>query len=265
MKVEPFSYFFIIFAIMFNRRKHIAFVISTLILICCWACSDKKSNDWVDETFDTEEFTDLFEDVYPTVPRPPESKRPNGEGRIKVHDVGPFDIVFNDSNFLQLEAAMKFGISPISDLGGAYTFDKPVVKVESNDIYKIDNLTHSAPYLVPKAALLLKVIGSNFIDSLRSRGGDCNIIKVTSLLRTQQSVKKLRRVNMNAVDTSTHMYGTTFDISYNFFHNTDTTWKIYQGDLKNLLAEVLRDLQKQGKCYVKYEKKTACFHITVAQ
>jgi hypothetical protein len=29
-----------------------------------------------------------------------------------------------------------------------------------------------------------------------------------------------------------------------------------------LLGEVLRDLRNQGRCLVKYEYKTACFHIT---
>ena len=32
--------------------------------------------------------------------------------------------------------------------------------------------------------------------------------------------------------------------------------------LKAVLGEVLRDLKKQGRCYVKHEVKQACFHIT---
>lgn len=32
--------------------------------------------------------------------------------------------------------------------------------------------------------------------------------------------------------------------------------------LKLVLAEVLRDLKQADRCYVKYEIKQACFHIT---
>ena len=32
--------------------------------------------------------------------------------------------------------------------------------------------------------------------------------------------------------------------------------------LKLVLAEVLRDVRKADKCYVKYELKQGCFHIT---
>jgi hypothetical protein len=28
------------------------------------------------------------------------------------------------------------------------------------------------------------------------------------------------------------------------------------------LAEVLNDMRKQGRCYIKYEVKQSCFHIT---
>ena len=32
--------------------------------------------------------------------------------------------------------------------------------------------------------------------------------------------------------------------------------------LKMVLSEVLRDLKQAGRCYVKYELKQGCFHIT---
>jgi hypothetical protein len=32
--------------------------------------------------------------------------------------------------------------------------------------------------------------------------------------------------------------------------------------LKNLLAEVLYDLQTHDRCYVKFERHQSCFHIT---
>ena len=32
--------------------------------------------------------------------------------------------------------------------------------------------------------------------------------------------------------------------------------------LKTVLAEVLRDLREAGRCYVRYEVKQGCFHVT---
>lgn len=189
--------------------------------------------------------------------------RPGVVRSIKVNSLGPLARVFNDSNYLQLEAAQKLGIEPVTDLHSAYFMKRPLVKVESNQYYHIDSLRHSLPYLVPEAAALLEVIGKNFIDSLSSRGGDSYKIKVTSLLRTPETVGRLRRVNVNATDSSTHQYATTFDISYTNFYCLDQNRIINQGDLKNLLGEVLYDLRRQGKCLVKYERKTGCFHVTV--
>ena len=189
----------------------------------------------------------------------------NGARRIKVNNIGPLYQVFNDSNHLQLEAARRLGISPVSDLSSAYFTGRPIVKVSSNEYYQIDSLTHSVPFLVPEAADLLTQIGSNFNDSLHARGGKGNRIKITSLLRTPESVNRLRRVNINATDSSTHQFGTTFDISYVNFYCPDPTLQVDQGDLKNLLAEVLNDLRKQGQCLVKYERKTGCFHVTATK
>ena len=182
---------------------------------------------------------------------------------IRVKNIGPLSKVFNDSNYLQLEAARTLGIDPLESLSSYYFMRRPIVKVSSNSYYQLDSLRHSLPYLVPEAANLLNDIGKNFIDSLTGRGGDSYKIKVTSLLRTPESVGRLRRVNINATDSSTHQYGTTFDISYTNFYCLDNTREINQGDLKNLLAEVLNDLRQEGRCYVKYEYKTGCFHVTV--
>ena len=189
-------------------------------------------------------------------------KNVNGVRSIRVNNIGPLGKVFNDSNYVHLQTAQVLGITPLEDLASAYFMKRPIVKVTSNEYYQIDSLRHSVPYLVPEAALLLEEIGKNFIDSLHSRGGDSYKIKVTSLLRTPETVGRLKRVNINATDSSTHQYATTFDISYTNFYCMDDTRQINQGDLKNLLGEVLKDLRDQGRCYVKYEYKTGCFHIT---
>lgn len=188
---------------------------------------------------------------------------PRHNDRIPIYFRGNLKEIFNDSNKYQYAAAELNGLKPISDLGSSYFTTQPVVKITSSEYYEIDSLKHSLPYLVPKAARLLKDIGRNFIDSLARRGADGYRIRVTSLLRTPQSVRRLRRVNRNAVDSSTHQFGTTFDISFTRFHCLDSSRTIHDGDLKNLLAEVLLDMRRQQRCLVKYEAKGGCFHITV--
>lgn len=187
---------------------------------------------------------------------------PRYNDRIQINNIGRLADVFNDSNKYQYVYAEQLGITPITGIHEAYFTRRPLRHITSCNLYKVDTLTHSLPFLVPEAARLLEDIGQNFIDSLASRGADGYRIKVTSLLRTAASVKRLRRVNVNATDSSTHQFGTTFDLSYTRFHCLDTTRTIHDGDLKNLLAEVLLDLRAQNRCLVKFERKTGCFHIT---
>jgi hypothetical protein len=86
---------------------------------------------------------------------------------------------------------------------------------------------------------------------------------VTSVLRTDADVKSLSRTNINASKRSVHCYGTTVDITYTrFMKHDDEGPSARDVDLKAVLTEVLRDMREQGRCYVKYEVKQACFHIT---
>jgi hypothetical protein len=143
-----------------------------------------------------------------------------------------------------------------------------LVKIRSNKYYTVDRLTHSIPYLTEGAAELLETIGRNFLDSLASKGLNPNKIIVTSVLRTQEDVKRLQKSgNVNASSNSAHNYATTIDITYSRFDKIETRLlRRYESVntelLKSVLGEVLMELQKEGKCYVKYEKKQHCFHIT---
>lgn len=197
------------------------------------------------------------------MPAPMASNDQNRSKRIRVRNIGRLPELFNDSNLVQLRAARRLGIDPVTSLSSSYFTKRPIIHIISNDFYTVDSLSHSVPFLVPEAAALLHDIGSNFIDSLSNRGADGYRIRVTSLLRTPETVRSLRKVNINATDSSTHQFATTFDISYVKFHPSSPSREIEQEDLKNLLAEVLLDLRQAGRCYVKYEKKTGCFHVTV--
>jgi hypothetical protein len=183
--------------------------------------------------------------------------------KMKINSLGgTLARVFNDSNYVHLEEAERMGIKPIESLADVWNLRRPIVRIKSCREYGVDSLTHSLPYLVPEAADLLKEIGSRFNDSLQARGGGAYRMKVTSMLRTKSSIKRLRRRNGNAVEASAHQYATTFDISYVNFICDSATVNRTQEDLKNLLGEVLKAVRDEGHCYVKYERHQGCYHIT---
>lgn len=178
--------------------------------------------------------------------------------------VGNLALQFNDKNDAHLAFAECNGVKPIQSLRDIWQLKRPIVEVGTCDDFVVDSLTHSYAYLVPGAAKLLHEIGQRFNDSLVTRGGGDYRMKVTSLLRTAESVGRLKRGNINSVANSAHLYGTTFDISYaKFVRDTTSTGPLRtDGDLKNLLAEILLNLRAEGRCLVKYERKQGCFHIT---
>lgn len=192
----------------------------------------------------------------------PIDSMPPGGKRIRVRMLGSLRKVFNDSNYIHLGVARKYGITPIMKLSDAWNLKVPVIRVVPTETYYIDKLTYSLPYLVPRAKKLLDDIAQTWKDSLTARGGGDYRLKVTSMLRTPATIKKLRRRNTAAVDSSAHQYGTTFDISFVKFVCDNPSTPRTAEDLKNLLAEVLYDLREEGRCYVKYEHKQGCFHIT---
>lgn len=193
---------------------------------------------------------------------------PSKNNSVKIKELD-YATLFNDQNGVQLKAAAKFGIQqPLKNRNEADKVRDGLVRIRDNSHYSIAKLTHSIPYLTDGAAELLDMIGKNFLDSLESKGLNPNKIIVTSVLRTQEDVKKLQKSgNPNAVSNSAHCYATTFDITYTYY---DKSWfkkfrfceSVETETLKKVLGEVLRDLRKQKKCYVKYEVKQRCFHIT---
>ncbi len=173
---------------------------------------------------------------------------------------------FPDSNATQLEVAVANGITPVSTRAEIKKEIKKhkLTNISSSPYYYVEELTHSVPYLVPKAQALLNCIGINFIDSLYSKGLELHIPVVTSVLRTDEDIVGLQKGNKNSITNSCHCYGTTIDITYNRFMPLDGDEPTrYDENLKKTLAEVLFDLRAAGRCYVKYEKKQACFHLTV--
>ncbi len=183
---------------------------------------------------------------------------------IGVEDCNEY---FCDMNDVQLSTAKRLGIDLIADREEAQQHKEKLVFINDNPFYRVEHLSHSIPYLVPRAARLLNEISRNFVDSLQCKGLPFYKLIITSVLRTQKDVERLRRINGNASENSCHRYATTFDICYNSFYRVidpedKSKRQVWDGRLRDVLAEVLRDLREQGICYVRYEAHQACFHIT---
>ena len=183
----------------------------------------------------------------------------------RIKSVPKFETSFPDLNDIQLTTATRLGVPQRENRDAAHQHMKDLVYIADNPFYNVQRLNQSIPYLVPRAAVLLDAIARAFNDSLATKGYAPHKLMVTSVLRTKEDVRRLRKFNQNASENSCHQFGTTFDISYNRFLEikpngaSEMRWV---AEFKRILAEVLADMRSQGTCYVKYEVHQSCFHIT---
>lgn len=189
--------------------------------------------------------------------------------RHRIYSVHSYRDCFPDVQDVQYPAALANGVTPVRDRDEAEVRKADLLYVGANPYYEMDaSMRSSIPYLVPKASLLLQDIGRRFMDSLAIKGIPLHTIIVTSVLRTEADVAHLRRINGNASEQSCHRFATTFDICYNRYHTVSPPGEperraVRNDSLKFVLSEVLRDLRASNRCYIKYEVKQGCFHITV--
>ena len=173
--------------------------------------------------------------------------------------------VFADLNEDHLVAARQYGLKePPKTRADVNTGG--LVKITDNDYIKMWDLQYSAPYLTKSAAQELDIISRAFHDSLANHRLLNYKIVVSSVLRTDEDVERLRRRNGNASANSAHCYGTTFDIANARYWRDDEESQdafMQPYELNKVMYEVLRDRKKQGKILCKYERKQHCFHITV--
>jgi hypothetical protein len=210
-----------------------------------------------------------------SIPVPPKNYKNNpffnDDGtpvKNKIYSVPSYSQTFPDLQEVQYVSAQKWGVRPVQNRAEAEGRKSELVYIGSNPYFYVDNLQRSIPYLVPRASVLLQDIGRSFFDSLQVKGVPLHKIIVTSVLRTEDDVRRLRRINGNASEQSCHRFGTTFDISYNRYHTVSPPDEparraVRSDSLKYILCEVLRDARTEGLCYIKYEVKQGCFHITV--
>ncbi len=137
-----------------------------------------------------------------------------------------------------------------------------VFKIRNGRGYIIEDLSYSYPYLTKEGKELVREIGKRFrkkISNTRLRGSD---FKITSMTRTTEIMKKLRKSNSNASENTPHSYGNAFDISYVRF--SARKWFVTDCDkyyLKEALAEVVWQLREERKCWTTYEINQGCFHV----
>lgn len=175
---------------------------------------------------------------------------------------------FNDLQSKQFAAAQAIGLPrPPKNRDDAASMRKQLRLIETTDNYVVDSLTHSIPYLVPKAKTVLDSIGAEWADILQRNGLPHYRFYVTSVLRTQEGIEKLQKSgNVNSVTKSCHCYGTTFDLAYMRYDKvTRTRDYMTEDNLKLVLGQVLLNHQREGKIYVKYEWRQSCFHVTVRE
>jgi len=192
-----------------------------------------------------------------------ESEEPPMKEILYHADRPPYSTWFADLNDEHLRVADSLGLKIVPKTREDVNV-RGLVKIEDNGLYHIDPLRFSVPYLTRGAADELYTIARAFKDSLESKGLLKYGLVISSVLRTEEDVERLRNSgNPNASDRSAHCYGTTFDITYtNYWREVETDEYMQPFELTKVLGEVLRDQKNAGRCIVKYEKKEHCFHVT---
>lgn len=161
---------------------------------------------------------------------------------------GKYKTIFDDIQEVQIVAATSNGIAPLKNISdvGPLLREKKLMQVGNDSNY---DCQADYPYLVPIAAELLEEVRKRYQEA----EGKDKKLRLTSCMRTIESIRGLKRWNPNSVENSCHLYGTTFDISYSQMTPKE----------RKVLGQVLYELQQAGYCYVKYERKQPCFHVTV--
>ena len=249
---------------------------STLVAAKDSAASDASSAEISDASADAEGNVaeNLKKDEHSATPDTEQGGKPSiffdkdgREVKHRIFSVPHFGNTFPDQQDVQILAATKHGVKPVQNRLEAENSKGKLVYVGSNPFFYVDKLNNSIPYLVPRASVLLQDIGRAYFDSLQIKGIPLHKIIVTSILRTKDDVAKLRTRNGNATENSCHLYGTTFDICYNRYKQIQTREQprrqVQNDTLKWVFSEVLRDFRNKNRCYIKYEVKQGCFHITV--
>jgi hypothetical protein len=176
----------------------------------------------------------------------------------------------NDKNDIHLIHAIRNGLKQpfINDQDFNLRINELIrksilVEVKENCYFQLKSLTNSQPYLIPEAIDMVNEIGFRFQERLKEKGYKNYRFRITSLLRTEEAQDELSHRNRNATVHSSHLYGTTVDISYKNFYNTQTDSIESSYEAVQTLTSVLVEMRKECKFLAVRERKQSCFHITV--
>ncbi len=179
-------------------------------------------------------------------------------------------IKLNDINDVQLVHAMKNGLKKPFKTDKELLADienlkrkSILLEVVENNFYQFKNITHSQPFLIPEAIDMLNEIGYRFQKKMEAKKKNYFKYQITSLLRTEEEQTKLHHRNGNAASHSTHMYGTTVDISYKDFFNIKVNKKESSFDAVQAMTKVLMEMRQECRLLCVRERHQSCFHITV--
>jgi hypothetical protein len=189
-------------------------------------------------------------------------------------------------------AAQRAGVGPVRDsahvarlLGSGALVQLP----DSTEWWVLRELDQSLPYVTPRTREVLEEIGRRFHARLEERGLPPFRLDVTSVLRTDAQQQALRRRNRNAsATTSSHEFGSTFDVAYLNFAapqviedpqagrldarlrayaamQLDTLGARHAPHLEGELGAVLQAMQREGVLMTLRERGQPVYHTTVVR
>jgi hypothetical protein len=195
-------------------------------------------------------------------------------------------------NAAHVAAAQRSGVGPARDsahvarlLGSGALVELP----DSTEWWVLRELDQSKPYVTPRTKEVLEEIGRRFHERLDGHGLPPFRLDVTSVLRTGAQQEALRRRNPNASrTTSSHEFGSTFDVAYLNFAaphavedaqggplddrlrayatmRLDSLGSRHAPHLEGELGAVLQQMQREGVLMTLRERGQPVYHTTVVR
>jgi len=178
---------------------------------------------------------------------------------------------FRDYNGVHLEQAIVNGLDKpfktnkdFEDHVDSLVKIGRLVEVRNSKYYIVRDLTHSYPYLIPEAVVLLEDIGILFQAKLEEHGLPNYRFEISSLLRTEEMQRVLTRINRNATPNGTaHYYGTTFDIAFHKYERDGDRFE--DSEIEGIMKQTLREMRQKCRFLIVKESRNKCFHMTVVK
>jgi hypothetical protein len=198
-----------------------------------------------------------------------------------------------DRNAEQIATARRLGVrvSGEEEIERLRRQGRLIALEDSTAYWILRRMEHSEPYLTPDAHAMLVQLGRRFHARLDSLGLPRYRMRITSVLRTDNTQAELRRINPNASRTvSAHEFGTTLDVSHERFAvppyprsgrggapvaapavrqmevaMLEEVGKEHARALQAELGRAITEMREQGALHVMMEDRQPVYHMTVAR